>query len=221
MKWLTSFLALCLLSCQVVADEAEIDNDRFQLASTEQQTPVWCWAACIQMSLEYYGISKSQREIVTSAYGQPVINTANFHQMINELNKTYTSSNQRSLVTSALLRVNNNAMGTPDPFVATPEALVSHLKQKKISILALTMRAPNGQLYGHVVVITKVNYRVVNNKVQIEGFTVRDPFPYHLVGNRVSTPYGQAANADGLYTFRNGQAPGRIEAIFLVDKIPL
>src|SRR5262249_25607362 len=36
----------------------------------EQEAPVWCWAACIQMMLKQHGISWSQRDIATEVKGR-------------------------------------------------------------------------------------------------------------------------------------------------------
>jgi hypothetical protein len=44
----------------------------FNFYAAAQQQNEWCWAASIQMILNYYGIPATQQEIVTRTYGIPV-----------------------------------------------------------------------------------------------------------------------------------------------------
>ena len=46
----------------------------------------WCWAACIQMVLNYHGLYVSQSDVVTKIYGSPYINQpANEQQILAAL----------------------------------------------------------------------------------------------------------------------------------------
>ena len=46
----------------------------------------WCWAACVQMALQYNGIYKSQTEIVRQVYGSPYNWTASGNEIAEALN---------------------------------------------------------------------------------------------------------------------------------------
>ena len=43
----------------------------FNFVAAAQQQSEWCWAASIQMILNYYGIPATQQEIVTRTYADP------------------------------------------------------------------------------------------------------------------------------------------------------
>ena len=49
----------------------------------------WCWAACIQMVLEYQGMHVSQSSIVKRAYGDTYDITANKKDIVRALNGWY------------------------------------------------------------------------------------------------------------------------------------
>jgi hypothetical protein len=64
-----------------VADEDFVDVDL-----SYQQTQVWCWAACAQMVLTYFGMPYSQADIVTYVFGYPYVTAANDLQLVYAMN---------------------------------------------------------------------------------------------------------------------------------------
>jgi hypothetical protein len=48
----------------------ELHLDGFDEFKAEQQAPVWCWAACIQMMLKQHGIAWNQKDIATAVKGR-------------------------------------------------------------------------------------------------------------------------------------------------------
>ncbi len=84
------FILVACLNCEQVSARAPqghivaIDNSVFVAMLDEsiedcvcmQEKDNWCWAACIEMILEYYGIYESQSDIVSYVYGYPFDRTA-------------------------------------------------------------------------------------------------------------------------------------------------
>ena len=61
-------------------------NDYMEYCFHRQYKDNWCWAACVQMVLDYYGLEVSQTSIVERAYGDDYDFTANKDDIINALN---------------------------------------------------------------------------------------------------------------------------------------
>ena len=64
-------------------------NDYMESCFHRQYKDNWCWAACVQMVLDYYDLSVSQSRIVERAYGDDYDFTANKRDIINALNGWY------------------------------------------------------------------------------------------------------------------------------------
>lgn len=61
-------------------------SDYMEYCFHRQYKDNWCWAACVQMVLDYYGLDVSQASIVEQAYGDDYDFTANKNDIINALN---------------------------------------------------------------------------------------------------------------------------------------
>jgi len=61
-------------------------NDYMEYCHHRQYKDNWCWAACVQMVLDYYGIDVTQTKIVERAYGNDFDFTANKNDIIGALN---------------------------------------------------------------------------------------------------------------------------------------
>ena len=61
-------------------------NDYMEYCHHRQYKDNWCWAACVQMVLDYYGIDVTQPRIVERAYGDDYDFTANKNDIIGALN---------------------------------------------------------------------------------------------------------------------------------------
>lgn len=64
-------------------------NDYIDYCHHRQYKDNWCWAACVQMVLDYYGLEVSQSRIVERAYGDDYDFTANKNDIIGALNGWY------------------------------------------------------------------------------------------------------------------------------------
>jgi len=64
-------------------------NDYMEYCHHRQYKDNWCWAACVQMVLDYYGLEVSQSRIVERAYGDDYDFTANKNDIIGALNGWY------------------------------------------------------------------------------------------------------------------------------------
>ncbi len=144
-----------------------------------QDTPVWCWAATIQMALNYYGFNITQPEIVSRTFGAVIPAPGTWLQMTNNLNFLGTSTNGKQILVSATVY-----MGSP-----SSEAIINHLKQKKPIIMAYNSPST---FTGHAILITEVDYYFVGNKAIINTLSIRDPFRYsdqHVAnGGKITYP---------------------------------
>ena len=61
-------------------------NDYIESCFHHQHKDNWCWAACVQMVLEYYGLNVTQTRIVERTYGDDYDFTANKNDVIDALN---------------------------------------------------------------------------------------------------------------------------------------
>lgn len=60
-------------------------NDYMEYCLHRQYKDNWCWAACVQMVLDYYGLNVSQSKIVERAYGDYSDFTANKEDIIDAI----------------------------------------------------------------------------------------------------------------------------------------
>jgi len=64
-------------------------NDYMEYCYHRQYKENWCWAACLQMVLDYYGLEVSQSRIVERAYGDDYDLTANGEDIAAAVNGWY------------------------------------------------------------------------------------------------------------------------------------
>lgn len=190
-KLLSIILFFILFSPLASAKTAGLDSAKVDNTFDFQNTPVWCWAATIQMALRYYGFDITQPEIVQRTFGAAIPTTGNWIQMTQNLNYLGRASNGRDILVSATVY-----FGSP-----SAEAIINHLKQKKPVIMAFSNPAT---FSGHAILITAVEYYFIRNKAFITQLTIRDPFPYDQTH----------VNAKGKVTIPNNITPTNI---WLVD----
>ncbi len=90
MKRVITAAVLVFLSLAAVLPDARADvayAEGFQFFSARQKTPVWCWAACIQMMLNYKGIHWSQEDVVAAVKGYTAVRTASDQEIYHFLNQ--------------------------------------------------------------------------------------------------------------------------------------
>lgn len=148
--------------------EVGIPSHTMNYFASLQNNSNWCWAASIQMILNYYRINIDQEDIVRRSYGtdpygnlpnwqgSPQIITANLNNWnIDKSGKKYT-------VQSVLYN------GAP-----LPSYLINELLNGR-PVLVGYKSSSSG---GHAVVITAVSYINTFNGPVIQTITVRDPWP--------------------------------------------
>ncbi len=147
---------------------AGIPSDEFEFFSASsqhgrQRQNNWCWAACIQMVLNYHGLYISQEELVAKVYGNLMDQPANEQQIIY-----------------ALSGWAPNVMGGYSQIYCqsglnNPNEITQNLAYKWPLIVGMS----NPQLnIGHAYVLTAIYYQVdaYNNTIPIK-VVVRDPWP--------------------------------------------
>lgn len=169
MKILLS-LAFCFVTinstCQSSIKEVGIPDNQF-FAHAQEKTN-WCWAASVQMILEYYKIYKTQNEIVERTFGKgyngEVPNLGGSIQTISSnLNKWDVDYLDRpSEVKSVFYSHPPNS-----------EELIEFLSNKQPIYLSYK----SGLSTNHAIVITGCNYTQDANNRKVTEITVRDPWP--------------------------------------------
>ena len=129
----------------------------------------WCWAACIQMVLNYHGLSVSQVDVVTRIYGSPYIDQpANESQILRALSGWAPDSRGRY-----------SSIQAYGGFTSVQE-IINGLSRKWPLIVGLAN--PNGGV-GHAYVLTGIFYsNQYDNYGNVIGVipqrvVLRDPWP--------------------------------------------
>ncbi len=199
------FLILTFLASHVGAQSyglapiyVGIEKNAISGISASQKTPMWCWAACIEMVLRYYNIEITQEDVVYRTYGidaagnLPVFG-AKAPEITRNLNNWSFDRNGKPYVVRAAL------------FPGTPrnEIVIDHLKSGRPIILGY---GPDPDS-GHVVVLTALSYVVDQyGRPYVTTLIVRDPFPDN---------WGLMDR--GRKEYVNGMLPAPIQWMWIVD----
>lgn len=116
-----------------------------------QRQENWCWAACVQMVLNFHGLYVSQEQVVQRVYGQQVNRPANNAQILTALSG-WAPDNRRRF--SAI---------TASPYV-WDEAVIDDLAYKWPLIVGLENKDGAS---GHAYVLTAVQF---HNETYIRGY---------------------------------------------------
>ncbi len=126
-----------------------------------QRSANWCWAACIQMVLNYHGVPIAQEALVEKVFGSLVDQPADMEKIVFALNGWGTDSNGRDVVVSAI------------PYEIDEEKVIHDLEYNWPLIIGL-----KGSPIGHAYVLTALSYSVgANGEKQIQAAVLRDPWP--------------------------------------------
>jgi len=138
----------------------------------------WCWAACIQMVLNYHGLYVSQMDVVTKIYGSPYINQpANEQQILSALSGW--APDTRGSYSGI------NAYGG----YTTIQEIINGLSGKWPLIVGLSN--PNSNI-GHAYVLTAIyysnQYDYYGNIISIvpDKVVLRDPWPTNQSRQEIS-----------------------------------
>jgi len=158
-----------------------IPRDEFEFSAAAQENSQWCWAASIQMILNYYGVSIDQKQIVARTYGVDPMGrlpnwSGNLQAITGNLNNWSIDNRRRPYVVQASVTA-----GAP-----TPLYLVQELEAKRPVMIGYA----TGPTSGHAVVITAASYIPTPNGPFIQSLIVRDPWPSPVnVQNRGRVEY--------------------------------
>ncbi len=137
-----------------------VDSSTLDFVYAEQKQSQWCWAASIQMLLNWHGVVISQREIVARSYGGAVNAPASVALMASNLNNV-------SIDNSGKLYAVRSTLLTNPLFIRS--ALLESLSHG-IPIIVF--------YDGHAVLCTAIDVEpLAYGNFVINGITVRDPWP--------------------------------------------
>lgn len=129
-----------------------------------QQMENWCWAACVQMVLNYHGLYVTQEQIVTRVYGAAVDRPANPEQIMTALTGWAPDMRGRRSAIYA------------DPYSVDPVTVINDLDNRWPLIVGLA--GPTPAVQGHAYVLTGAYFYLDGNQQPvIYRVILRDPYP--------------------------------------------
>ena len=136
-----------------------------------QRQSNWCWAASIQMILNYHGLYVQQEQIVQKIYGDRVDRPANSNQILAALSGWLPDTRGRYSAIQA------------SSYVLSGSQVIQDLANKWPLVVGL--ENPGGG--GHAVVLTAAKYSVdrFNNPI-FHSVVIRDPWPGNLSRQELS-----------------------------------
>lgn len=124
----------------------------------------WCWAACIQMVLNYHGLYVDQQDIVQRVFGAAVDRPANGQQIMTALTGWAPDTRGRQSSIYA------------DAYHLDAETVINDLDKKWPLIVGL--KGARGQATGHAYVMTAAYFsRDSYGEATIHRVVLRDPYP--------------------------------------------
>jgi len=140
-----------------------IPTANFNFVAAAQQQDQWCWAASVQMILNWYGIGVTQDMIVARTKHILIDQAGSDFDISNALSGWAVTVNGQPVIIRSMA-----ARGLP-----TPAVLLSELNQGHPILLTFA----TGMYSGHAVVITAASYYPTNYGPQIFSLVLRDPWP--------------------------------------------
>lgn len=140
---------------------AAVKTSYFREFVARQEEDCWCWAACVQMVLNYQGVNVDQEDVVRRAKGLRINEGGTAYDIQRAADGWSTGSH----VIAA--RVDN-------PFYATAQTFITDLIDKYPLIVGLDMP---GQTMGHAYVLTGISFRKSENTYQPVEVILRNPWP--------------------------------------------
>ena len=127
-----------------------------------QRQQNWCWAACVQMTLNYHGLQMTQEDVIQRIFGAQVDAQGSPEMILEALSGWAPDERGRYSAIHA------------SPYVKRGSDIVRDLAHRWPLIVGLTERRG-----GHAYVLTAVEYTVDprNNEPIFHGVVLRDPMP--------------------------------------------
>ncbi len=142
----------------------------------KQRRTNWCWAASIQMVLNYYDIPVSQEQVVSQMFGGYLPNaTASSQQVLQAVNGWgITVYGQPKIIRA--MNIANLSVNRKNKII------IDSLREDKPLIIGL---APRSGQTGHAYVLTAIKYyfpsknspEYNNKKAVVDKVVLRDPWP--------------------------------------------
>lgn len=133
-------------------------------SSGRQRMQNWCWAACIQMVLNYHGLYVDQQDIVERVFGVAADRPANGQQILAALSGWAPDTRGRRSAIYA------------DSYHIDPGTVVNDLDKKWPLIVGL--EGARGAATGHAYVLTAVYFsKDQYGQPTIHRVVLRDPYP--------------------------------------------
>lgn len=148
-----------------------IESSLMDFVAAKQQGLNWCWAASIQMVLNYYGVDITQEEIVERTYG--IDRSGYLPDLPANYNTVHLNLNSWDIDNNGVRYKVSSNIGSGPP---NPNILIKELKARRPVVLGYW----SGRTSNHLVVITAVKFRIENIKPIIEKIVVRDPSPENI-----------------------------------------
>ncbi len=161
-----ALLALCTASAFGEAAqpvEVGIPSARFNFVAASQLETEWCWAASVQMVLNWYGVPVQQTQVVKRIYGKTVDSAASEDEIAVALNGTAINRQGQKVYLHAKRKT-----GAPPTALLIREMSAEHP-------MLITVHSTKSML--HAVVITSVEFVQTPGSVEISAITFRDPNP--------------------------------------------
>ncbi|MGM8227790.1 C39 family peptidase [Cellvibrio sp. ARAG 10.3] len=159
-------------------------SHQMDFVAAAQRNSQWCWAAAIQMVLNYYGININQEQIVYRTYGaDPYGQLPNWAGSLDAITRNLNNWSIDNYGRPYRVMASLN-WGAP-----TPEVLLQELGQNRPVIVGYK----SGPDTGHAVVITAASYVYTAQGLIIQTVVVRDPWPSYInIQNRGRVEYAGA-----------------------------
>jgi len=172
-KWIAIVVATLSGWVSAQTTSVGIPTANFNFVSAAQLKNEWCWAASVQMVLNWYNIPITQSDVVDRIYGKPVDEAASEDAIAVALSGAELDrDHQKVLVRAKRIR------GAPPT-----QLLVEELSQQHPVLI--TVRSSQTTL--HAVVLTSAEYeRTAQGHIHVTSLTLRDPNP-NIKGRRTAS----------------------------------
>lgn len=156
-------VALVVLAPAQKTISVGIPTAQFNFVSAAQLQNEWCWAAAVQMVLNWYHLPITQSEVVERIYGRPV-DAAVSEDVITQALSGVGRDRAGNLLQVRALR----KQGIPPGGL-----LVGEMERERPMLVTIH----SSQSMLHAMVITSAEYKRTKNGVFISALIVRDPNP--------------------------------------------
>lgn len=140
---------------------AAVKTSYFKEYVARQEEDCWCWAACVQMVLNYQGVDVDQEDLVRRAKGYRVNEGGTAYDIQRAADGWHTNGH------TIVAKVDN-------AYYATAQTFICDLIDKYPLIIGLDMP---GQICGHAYVLTGISFKKVNGGYEAKEVILRNPWP--------------------------------------------